>query len=96
MYFCIRKPAKYFGVMTQIVLNVDDASLVPSLKHILGSIKGVTIDRMITPNDAEEAQMRFITETITTGYREAKEGQFAGEGLDSIDDLIAELKAEAL
>ena len=82
--------------MTQIVLNVDDASLVPSLKHILGSIKGVTIDHLVTPDDAEEAQMRFITETITTGYREAQEGRFAGEGLDSIDDLIEELKAEAV
>ena len=29
--------------MTQIVLNVEDASLLPSLKQILGAIKGVTI-----------------------------------------------------
>lgn len=29
--------------MTQIVLNIDDASLVSSLKQILGAIKGVTI-----------------------------------------------------
>ena len=29
--------------MTQIVLNIEDASLVPSLKQILGAIKGVMI-----------------------------------------------------
>ena len=29
--------------MTQIVLNIEDASLIPSLKKILGAIKGVTI-----------------------------------------------------
>ena len=31
--------------MTQIVLNIEDVSLVPSLKKILGSIKGVTISK---------------------------------------------------
>ena len=31
--------------MTQIVLNVEDASLIPSLKKILGAIKGVTISK---------------------------------------------------
>ena len=82
--------------MTQIVLNVNDASLVPSLKQILGAIKGVTIDKTITSDETEEVQKRFITETITTGYREAKEGKFAGKKLASLDDLIAELKAEVL
>ena len=82
--------------MTQIVLNVNDASLVPSLKQILGAIKGVTIDKTITSDETEEVQKRFITETITTGYREAKEGKFAGKNLASLDDLIAELKAEVL
>ena len=31
--------------MTQIVLNVENASLIPSLKKILGAIKGVTISK---------------------------------------------------
>ena len=34
--------------MTQIVLNIEDASLVPSLKRIMGAIKGVTIDKLVT------------------------------------------------
>ena len=41
--------------MTQIVLNIEDASLIPSLKKILGSIKGVTIDKLVTPSNRAEA-----------------------------------------
>ncbi|MBR1550544.1 MAG: hypothetical protein IJ634_07915 [Bacteroidales bacterium] len=82
-------------ITTQIVLNVNDVSLLPSLKQILGAIKGVTIDRMVATDEAEDAQMRFITETITTGYQEATEGKFAGKNLATLDDLIAELRAEA-
>ena len=33
--------------MTQIVLNIEDASLLPSLQRILGAIRGVTIDRTV-------------------------------------------------
>ena len=82
--------------MTQIVLNVEDASLVPSLKRILGSIKGVTIGNLASNEETQKAQERFIADTITTGYREFKEGKFAGENLSSLDELIAELKAEGL
>ena len=82
--------------MTQIVLNVEDASIVASLKQILGAIKGVTIDKLVTKDDETEAQKRFITKTITRGYQEAKEGKFAGKGLASLDELVEELRAEAL
>jgi len=81
--------------MTQIVLNIEDASLVPSLKQILGAIKGVTIDKLITTKTNVDAEKAFITETITKGYREANEGHFAGKGLTSLDALVEELRAEA-
>jgi len=80
--------------MTQIVLNVEDASLVPSLKQILSAIKGVTIDKLFTPNSTVEAEKAFITDTITRGFQEAREGRFAGENLTSLDSLIEELRAE--
>ena len=80
--------------MTQIVLNIEDASLVTSLKQILGAIKGVTIDRMITSSTDIEAEKAFITETITKGFHEAREGRFAGKGLKSLDALVEELRAE--
>ena len=36
--------------MTQIVLNVENASLIPSLKKILGAIEGVTISKPKKPS----------------------------------------------
>lgn len=81
--------------MTQIVLNIEDASLIPSLKKILGAIKGVTIDKMITSSNDVEAEKTFITETITKGFNEAQEGRFAGKDLKSLDALVEELRAEA-
>lgn len=81
--------------MTQMVLNIEDASLVPSLKHILGAIKGVTIDKLFMATPTAEAEKAFITETITRGFQEAKEGRFAGKNLTSLDTLIDEIRAEA-
>ena len=81
--------------MTQMVLNIEDASLVPSLKHILGAIKGVTIDKLFMAPPTAEAEKAFITETITRGFQEAKEGRFAGKNLSSLDALIDEIRAEA-
>jgi len=81
--------------MTQIVLNIEDASLLPSLKKILGAIKGVTIDQMITSSTDVEAEKAFITDTITRGFQEAQDGRFAGKNLKSLDALVEELRAEA-
>lgn len=80
--------------MTQIVLNIEDASLVPSLKKILGAINGVTIDRMDVSYEEIEAEKAFVSDTIIKGYREAQEGKFAGRDLDSLDALVEELRAE--
>lgn len=81
--------------MTQIILNIEDASLVPSLKQILGAIKGVTIDKLITSTSVVDEEKAFIEETITKGYREAQEGRFAGKDLSNLDALVEELRAEA-
>ncbi len=80
--------------MTQIVLNIEDASLVPSLKKILGAIKGVTIARMDVSSEEIEAEKAFVSDTIIKGYREAQEGKFAGKDLESLDTLVEELRAE--
>ena len=78
--------------MTQIVLNVEDVSLVPSLKQILGAIKGVKIGSTSTDASAEQA---FIKETITRGFMDSRERKFAGKNLSSLDSLVEELRAEA-
>ena len=36
--------------MTQIVLDIEDVSLLPSLKKILGAIKGVSIGKLHEPS----------------------------------------------
>ena len=77
--------------MTQIVLNVEDASLLDSLKAILTAIKGVTIDRLVD-GQAVDNEKRFIKSTIETGFKQAREGDFAGKNLSSLDGLIAELR----
>ena len=77
--------------MTQIVLNIEDASLVPSLKQILLAIKGVTIDKLVTSNPSVEAEKAFIAGTIQRGFKEAEEGHFAGKNLTSLDTLVQNL-----
>ena len=80
--------------MVQVVLNVEDVTLVDSLKKIFDAIKGITIDRLVDTDVETEKQKKFVTDTITTGYNEYKAGQFAGKGLESLDGLISELRAE--
>jgi len=80
--------------MVQVVLNVEDVTLVDSLKKIFEAIKGITVDRLIVSNDETDKQKEFITDTITTGYNEYKAGKFAGKDLESLDSLIAELREE--
>lgn len=77
-----------------MVLNIEDTSLVDSLKAILTAIKGVTIDRLID-GQAVEAEKRFIKSTIETGFQQARKGDFAGKNLTSLDGLVAELREEA-
>lgn len=80
--------------MVQVVLNVEDVTLVDSLKKIFDAIKGITIDRLVDTDVETEKQKKFVTDTITTGYNEYKAGQFAGKGLESLGGLISELRAE--
>ena len=81
--------------MTQIVLNIEDASLVASLRQILGAIKGVSIDVHSAPQSSVDKEKAFIRETITKGYREVQEGRFAGKDLMSLDALAEELRTDA-
>lgn len=82
--------------MTQMILNIEDVSLVASLKEILGAIRGVTIDKLIV-NDVEvELEKKMIKESIELGFQQVKEEKFAGKNLTSLDGLISELKAEIL
>lgn len=73
--------------MTQMVLNIEDVSLIPSLKQILGALKGVTIANpsMKTKDDPT----LFTKEEFFARIDEAKKGpSFELKEGETIEDLI--------
>lgn len=68
--------------MTQIILNVEDASLVPSLKQILGAIKGVTIGKLIK----EKVDSTLMTEEEFFAKLDRAEKQ-PGKSFANVDEL---------
>lgn len=74
--------------MTQMVLNIEDASIIPSLKKILNALSGVTV---CESREIDE-ELSVVAESIETGYQQAKNNQFAGKDLTSLDDLVESLR----
>lgn len=77
--------------MTQIVLNVEDASLVPSLKRILGSIKGVTIDNLVPNEETQEVdttEYLMSSQTMVDIIRQSEQDIKDGKGtVLKVEDL---------
>ena len=65
--------------MTQMVLNIEDKNLLPSLRKILGSLKGVTIARTQTVKKG----------TLSKAVDEVRSGKVTRVG--SVAELMAEL-----
>ncbi len=74
--------------MTQMILNIEDASIIPSLKKILNALSGVTVCESREINE----ELSVVAESIETGYQQAKNNQFAGKNLTSLDDLVESLR----
>ena len=74
--------------MTQMILNIEDASIIPSLKKILNALRGVTVWESKEIDD----ELSVVAESIETGYQQAKNNQFAGKDLTSLDDLVESLR----
>lgn len=74
--------------MTQMILNIEDASIIPSLKKILNALSGVTV---CESREIDE-ELSVVAESIETGYQQAKNNQFAGKDLTSLDDLVESLR----
>ena len=75
--------------MTQIILNVENPDIIPSLRKVLGQINGVTISKA---KRVSETEKRSILKSIETGYKEVKHAEASGKQLPLLDDLIAELQ----
>lgn len=56
--------------MTQIILNIEDTSILPSLKTILGALKGVSL---VTSEDVNENDI-----SKSKAYQEAMEDKQHG------------------
>lgn len=73
--------------MTQIVLNIDDASLVSSLKQILGAIKGVTIVNPLKKK--KDDPTTFSEEEFFARIDEAKKGpSYELKEGETLEDLL--------
>ena len=67
--------------MTQIVLNVEDKSLLPGLRKILGSLNGVTIASTRTTRKG----------TLARAVEEVRKGKLTR--VSGVEELMAELDA---
>jgi len=76
--------------MTQMVINIEDASIIPSLKRILNALKGVTV----CEGKELDEELSVVAESIEIGYHQARNNKFAGRELTSLDDLVETLRQE--
>jgi len=67
-------PKKNLMTMTQIILNIEDTSILPSLKTILKALKGVSLAS--PDDDSNISNAEDIT--ATEGYQEAMEDKRCG------------------
>ena len=84
--------------MTQLVLNIEDRSIMPSLRRVLTSIKGVTVVKQhrVTAKSETNIAEEQVLQSISKGIKEVKEAQAANKELPLLDDLIKELQEEVL
>ena len=74
--------------MTTITLNIDNPSIVPSLRKILNALDGVTIAK--TTSKRKYKTVDDPNDTTIAAMREIESGNDAGEvNLDSMESFIA-------
>ncbi len=76
--------------MTQLIINIDNPELFPSITKMLGKMEGVSIAKTMKIKNEKKA----VLESIEIGYNEAKQAQAQGKKLPELNSLIEELKAE--
>lgn len=90
-YICNEKLKIY--IMTQMILNIENPDIIPSLRKVLGQIKGVTVEKTIKAEASEDSK-EAVLESIATAYKEVTEARRTGRKLPSLNSLIEELKAQ--
>ena len=79
-YMYIRTLKKMIIVMTQIVLNIEDKSLLPGLRKILSNLKGVSIVRASSTRKG----------TLSRAIEDVRKGNVTR--VSSVSDLMAKLE----
>ena len=52
-YICNKNTKVY--IMTQMILNIENPDIIPSLRKVLGQIKGVTVEKTIKAEASEDS-----------------------------------------
>ena len=77
-------------IMTQMILNIENPDIIPSLRKVLGQLKGVSVAKM-SRKKTEKSEKELILQDIKDAYIEALEADKAGRELPSVDNLFKEL-----
>ena len=65
-------------IMTQMILNIENPDIIPSLRKVLGQIKGVTVEKTIKAEASEDSK-EAVLESIATAYKEVTEARRTGQ-----------------
>ncbi len=79
--------------MMQLVINVENPDIIPSLRKVLEQIKGVTVEKAVATDDSEGGK-QAVLESIAAGYKEVEEARENGKKLPSLHSLIEELREQ--
>jgi len=77
--------------MTTLTINIENPSIIPSLRKVLSALDGVTIAKPV--RKAAKAKATHIPNELTiAAMKEVESGKDAGEvKLDNIDNFIASM-----
>ena len=88
-YIC-EEAIKNNTVMTQMILNIENPDIIPSLRKVLGQLKGVSVAKM-SRKKTEKSEKELILQDIKDAYIEVLEADKTGRELPSVDNLFKEL-----
>ena len=78
--------------MTQLILHIENNDILPGLRKMLQTIKGVSIvEPALTKNEVEKTS---LLDSIAKGIQEVKKAQQTGNDLPLVQDLIQELQEQ--
>lgn len=79
--------------MTQMILNIENPDIIPSLRKVLGQLKGVSVAKTSRKKTAK-SEKEEIMQDIRDAYTEVLEAQKTGKKLPRLEDLLKEYKTE--